>query len=77
MLLESDFVGTFYYFSPLLTGPYHRHWLFRRHERGNEQTCNMAQLGDCIARLHHITGVVRMARTSWMSAKTKRIGVRR
>jgi hypothetical protein len=48
MLLESDFVGTFYYFSPLLTGPYHRHWLFRRHERGNEQTCNMAQLGTAL-----------------------------
>ena len=37
----------------------------------------MAQLGNCIARLHHITGVVRMAsRLSKMSAKTKRIRIR-
>ena len=40
---------------------------------GNGQKCNnMAQLGNCIARLHHITGVGRMTRMVWMSGKTMR-----
>ena len=57
IFLESDFVSTFYFTStfywslPLALGT-----------SGNLQKCNMAQLGNCIARLHHITRVVRMTR---------------
>lgn len=68
IFIESDFVSTFYF-----TSTFYCSLPPALGTSGNLQKCNMAQLGNCIARLRHITGVVRMTRMLRIFAKTKRM----